>query len=109
MIASVDFIVMIGSVTGLVATPVSILCAFAAVPIFRYMRKHDYRSSLSDAVAGFLAARAAIAVVSVLHFEVDALVTGDYIYAVMVVLIAGPVSGIMVGRVERRAISEANA
>jgi hypothetical protein len=102
LIAPVDFIVMVGSVTGLVAIPVSILAAFAAVPIFRYMRKHNFRSNLSDAVAGFLMACVAIAVLSFLHFEMAALVLGDYIYAVLVILIAGPASGMMVGRVERR-------
>jgi multisubunit Na+/H+ antiporter MnhG subunit len=103
VIAPVDFIVMIGSVTGLVATPVSILTAFAAVPIFRYMRRHDYRSSLADAFAGLLMACVVIAVLSLVHFEAEALVSADYIYAVLIVLIAGPVSGMMVGHVERRA------
>lgn len=106
MIAPVDFIVMVGSVTGLVATPVSIVTAFAAVPIFRYMRRHDYRSSRADAFAGFLMACAVIAVLSLVHFEAEALVSADYIYAVLIVLIAGPVSGLMVGHIERRDIGK---
>jgi hypothetical protein len=85
---------MVGVAAATLAAPVAACIAIIiGAPIFGSMFKSGIRSAVAYALAGFLISLLAVGLLIVAHRRMELLVHEDFIFALLLIGIAGPMSG----------------